>query len=94
MTTKLIVEEVKENKDGSATMIVDMDNETQLLLIKSGMDYFFNMLRERNKGFPDKKKDVFSEEIRTIKLSNEEMSLLIELAVVEAVKLGMKKDEK
>ena len=86
------VVEVIDHDDGSATITLDLDLETQSLLIKQGLQYLIEeMVVQDEVKVMDANQ--FSEKTKTHELTDEESNALFHFGFIYAIKAGMKKIE-
>jgi hypothetical protein len=84
--------EVVDNPDGSANVTMDISDEIQVMLMKSGLQYLIDEM-----GATDKVKvlspNEFVGEASTWELSDEDRNWLFHFGFINAIKLGMVEDE-
>jgi hypothetical protein len=83
--------EVVDNPDGSANVTMDISDEIQVMLMKSGLQYLIDEM-----GATDKVKvlspNEFVGEASTWELSDEDRNWLFHFGFINAIKLGMVED--
>ena len=88
----IVVVEVIDHDDGSATITLDLDLETQSMLIKQGLQYLIEeMVVQDEVKVMDANE--FSVETKTHELTDEESNALFHFGFIYAIKAGMKKME-
>ena len=84
--------EVVDNPDGSANVTMDISDDVQVMLMKSGLQYLIDEM-----GATDKVKvlspNEFVGEASTWELSDEDRNWLFHFGFINAIKLGMVEDE-
>ena len=83
------INDVVEHDDGSATLRMDLDEETQGILIKQGLQYLIDEMRVTDK-IQVLDPNEFSKENKTHKLSDDEANALFHFGFLYAIKAGMK----
>ena len=83
--------EVVDNPDGSANVTMDISDDVQVMLMKSGLQYLIDEM-----GATDKVKvlspNEFVGEASTWELSDEDRNWLFHFGFINAIKLGMVED--
>ena len=82
------IDEVVEHEDGSSTIKMDLDEETQSILIKQGLQYLIDEMRVTDK-VEVLDANEFSEGTKTHKLSDDEANALFHFGFLYAIKAGM-----
>ena len=82
------IDEVVEHEDGSSTIKMDLDEETQSILIKQGLQYIIDEMRATDK-VTVLDANEFSEGTKTHKLSDDEANALFHFGFLYAIKAGM-----
>ena len=78
-----------DHEDGSATITMDLDEPTQGILIKQGLQYLIDEMRVTDK-IQVLDPNEFSKENKTHKLSDDEANALFHFGFLYAIKAGMK----
>lgn len=91
---KPIVEEIIENPDGSAKVVMNMSTESQRLLMKEGLKYLIEEMKMTDKVGVFEPPAEFSSEVKTIEMTDEEAQFLLETSVRNALTRGMNKGVK
>ena len=81
--------DVVDHEDGSATIRMDLDEETQGILIKQGLQYLIDEMRVTDK-IKVLDPNEFSKETKTHKLTDDEANALFHFGFLYAIKAGMK----
>ena len=81
--------DVVENDDGSSTIRMDLDEETQSILIKQGLQYLIDEMKltDNLKVFDANE---FSEGTKTHNLTDDEANALFHFGFIYAITAGMK----
>jgi hypothetical protein len=83
------IDDVVDHDDGSTTIRMDLDEETQSILIKQGLQYLIDEMRVTDKVTVADGNE-FSKETKTHKLTNDEANALFHFGFIYAIKSGMK----
>jgi len=86
------IDEFIENEDGSATLKMDIDAETQSILIKQGLEYLIKEMKMHDKVKVVEPNEIFSD-CKTWELSNDDANALFHFGFIGAIKSGMKDDK-
>ena len=81
--------DVVENDDGSSTIRMDLDEETQSILIKQGLQYLIDEMRVTDKVTVADDNE-FSKETKTHNLTDDEANALFHFGFIYAINAGMK----
>ena len=84
------IDEVVEHEDGSSTIKMDLDEETQSILIKQGLQYLIDEMRVTD-NVEVLDANEFSEGTKTHKLSDDEANALFHFGFLYAIKAGMER---
>lgn len=83
------INDVVEHDDGSSTITMDLDEPTQGILIKQGLQYLIDEMRATDK-IKVLDPNEFSKETKTHKLTDDEANALFHFGFLYAIKAGMK----
>ena len=83
------INDVVEHDDGSSTITMDLDETTQGILIKQGLQYLIDEMQVTDKVTVADGNE-FSKETKTHQLSNDEANALFHFGFIYAIKAGMK----
>jgi hypothetical protein len=83
------INDVVDHEDGSTTITMDLDEPTQGILIKQGLQYLIDEMRVADKVTVSDDNE-FSKENKTHQLSNDEANALFHFGFIYAIKAGMK----
>ena len=84
--------EVVDNPDGSANVTMDISDEIQVMLMKSGLQYLIDEMGATDKVMVLSPNE-FTGEAKTWELSDEDRNWLFHFGFINAIKLGMVEDE-
>jgi hypothetical protein len=84
--------EVTDNDDGSANVTMDLDNETQTMLMKQGLQYLIDEMKMTDKVMVLSPNE-FDGEASTWELSDDDRNALFHFGFINALKIGMEKDD-
>ena len=89
MEEKIRNVDVVEHDDGSSTIIMDLDEETQSILIKQGLQYLIDEMKltDNIKVFDANE---FSKGTKTHNLTDDEANALFHFGFIYAINAGMK----
>jgi hypothetical protein len=82
------INDVVEHDDGSSTITMDLDETTQGILIKQGLQYLIDEMRVTDKVRVVDDNE-FSKETKTHELSDDEANALFHFGFLYAIKAGM-----
>ena len=83
------INDVVEHDDGSATLRMDLDEETQGMLIKQGLQYLIDEMKVTD-NIKVLDANEFSEGTKTHNLTDDEANALFHFGFLYAIKAGMK----
>ena len=83
------INDVVEHDDGSSTITMNLDEHTQGILIKQGLQYLIDEMRVTDKVRVVDDNE-FSKETKTHQLSNDEANALFHFGFIYAIEAGMK----
>lgn len=86
--TESMITEVIDHEDGSATIMMDLDEETQGMLIKQGLQYIIDEMRNTDK-VKVLDANEFSDTNKTYELTDEDANALFHFGFLYAIKAGM-----
>ena len=84
--------EVTDNDDGSANVTMDLDNEMQAMIMKQGLQYLIDEMKMTDKVMVLSPNE-FEGEASTWELSDNDRNWLFHFGFINALKMGMKKDD-
>ena len=83
------INDVVEHDDGSSTIRMDLDEETQGILIKQGLQYLIDEMKVTD-NIKVLDANEFSEGTKTHNLTDDEANALFHFGFLYAIKAGMK----
>ena len=83
------INDVVDHEDGSATITMDLDEETQGILIKQGLQYLIDEMKVTDKVTVADDNE-FSKETKTHNLTDDEANALFHFGFIYAITAGMK----
>ena len=83
------INDVVDHEDGSATITMDLDEETQGILIKQGLQYLIDEMKVTD-NIKVLDANEFSEGTKTHNLTDDEANALFHFGFLYAIKAGMK----
>ena len=83
------INDVVEHDDGSSTIRMDLDEETQGILIKQGLQYLIDEMKVTD-NMKVLSANEFSEGTKTHNLTDDEANALFHFGFLYAIKAGMK----
>lgn len=82
--------EITDNPDGSASVKMDIDPETQQILMKQGLQYLIEEMKMNDK-VTVMEPNEFHNDTKTWDLSDDDANALFHFGFISAIKLGLEK---